>query len=195
MPPSVTPLRLSDINKIYTFPILLSFICLFLSGCEDNSKTVELASEITSESGQTLALPFDIKLDRSNAYLSRDYLEIYFVAESDVLLIRLRLANETIPVLETKISDNISGQEIIHFQGPDVARFVLPMGAAQPLPKDTGFSRRIAVEAVINCKNPPQSGQFDYGRQITISLSNLDFVDGKQYHLEPLNLTTSAFPP
>ena len=195
MPSSFAPLSLSGIHKIYTLPILLTFICLFLSACEDNSKTVELTGENTSESGQTLALPFDIKLDRSNAYLSRDYLEIYLVAESDVLLIRLKLANKNIPVLKTRISDTVSSQAIIHFQGPDVARFVLPMGAAQPLPKDAGFSRRSAVEAVINCNNLPQSGQFDYGRLITISLSNLNFGDGKQYHLKPLNLTTSAFPP
>lgn len=175
--------------------MLLALICSFLSGCEDSSKSVELASEITSESGQTLTLPYDIKLDRSKAYLARDNLEIYLVAESDVLLIRLRLTNETIPLLETKISDKVSGQEIIHFQGQGVARFVLPMGAVQPLPKNSGFSRRSAVEAFISCKNPPQSGQFDYGRLVTISLSNLDFGDGKRYHLDRLNLTTSAFPP
>ena len=175
--------------------VFLIFICLLLISCKDNSETVNLTVELDNESKQMLALPFAINTDRSNAYLSRDYLEIYLVSESDVLLIRLKLPDKNIPMLQTKITNKDIEQKIIHFQGPEVSRFVLPMGAVRPFPKDPGYTRREALTAFIICNNLPRSGSFEYGRLVTISLRNLDFGGANQYHLDPVSFKVSTFPP
>ena len=179
----------------FSIPVFLIFICVLLFACEDISKAVKTEAKKTIETGQTLALPFILNTDKSNAYLSSDFLEVYLVSDSDVLLIRLKLPEKDIPVVETKITNKDIEQKIIHFQGPEVSRFVLPMGAVRPFPKDPAYTRTEALTASIICNNPPRSGSFDYGRVVSISLRNLDFGGANQYHLDPLSFKVSAFPP
>ena len=176
-------------------PVFLIFICILLFACEDKSKAVKPEAKKDIETRQTFALPFVINTDKSNAYLSSDFLKVYLVSESDVLLIRLKLPEKNIPVVKTKITNKDIEQKIIHFQGSEVSSFVLPMGAVRPFPKDPAYTRKEALTASITCNNPPRSGSFDYGRVVSISLRNLDFGGANQYHLDPVSFKVSAFPP
>lgn len=181
--------------KDVVFPVILIFICVLLFACKENSNKINSDTKKAKESAQTIALPFDI--DKSGAYLARDLLEIYLVSESDVFMIRLKLPDKKITMLEMEITNNDSEQKIVHFQGPEVSRFVLPSGAVsvQEFYKDPAITRNDALSAGVTFKNPPQSGRFDYGRVVSISMSNLDFGGANQYHLDPVSFKVAAFPP
>ena len=176
-------------------PVLLAINCMLLSSCNDQSTPVNLVSEMAVEQEQIYSFPFDVSKDRSGAYISRDYLEIYLVAASDVMLIRLRLPEDKMPVLRTRISETDSDQRIIHHRGREVSRFVLPAGAAQPFTDNPDYSRSTAISAVVECSNPPQAGRFEYGKEVTLFVKDLEFGDGKRYHLDPVGLKVGAYPP
>ena len=176
-------------------PVLLAISCMLLSSCNDQSGPVDLASEMAVEQEQIYSFPFDVSNDRSVAYISRDYLEIYLVAASDVMLIRLRLPEDRMPVLSTRISETDADQKIVHHRGREVSRFVLPMGAAQPFTDNPDYSRSTAISAVVECRNPPQAGRFEYGKEVTLFMKDLEFGDGKRYHLDPVSLKVGAYPP
>ena len=176
-------------------PVLLAISCMLLSSCNDQSKPVNLVSEMAEEQEQIYSFPFDVSKDSSVAYISRDYLEIHLVAASDVMLIRLKLPEDKIPVLETRISEADSDQKIVHHRGREVSKFVLPMGAAQPFTDNPDYSRSTAISAVVECRNPPQAGRFEYGKEVTLFVKDLEFGDGKHYHLGPVSLIVGAYPP
>ena len=188
---------MSFMSRKFSSSVILLFICVLLFACEDNSNTVNSDTKKAIESAQTIALPFTIDTDKSSAYLARNFLEVYLVSESDVLLIRLKLPDKNIPMLETEIINNDSEQRIVHFQGAEVSSLVLPSGsvAVREFQKGPGITRNDALAASIICKNPPRSGRFDYGQIVSISLRNLDFGGANQYHLDPISFKVTAFPP
>ena len=137
--------------------------------------------------------PFSIDLVGSRAYYGSDFLSIYLVGPQDVLVVRFDLPAQKRPGLRASVTDGKSS--IVHYSGPGIARYVLPMGPAVPFPPDYKYSYTSAQKGLILCQNPPAAGDFSNLDEVILSLEGVDFGDGALYRLEPIRLKLGVYPP
>ncbi len=174
--------------------MLLFAAGLLLSGCENASTT--LKEKILSSDDQVQQQPFPFRIDpaKSGAYIGRDYMSVYLVGESNVLI-----ANFDLPETKTTSVRILIGMDkansITHYTGPDIEKYVLPQGAQPPIPATPDYQQKKSISGLLNCWNAPVKGSFEYGREIDLSLDQIDFGDGKLYQIKPMKMTVGAFPP
>lgn len=182
---------------LYKMKISLLFLLvtgLLLSGCENASTSIK--EKILSSDDQVQQQPFPFKIDptKSGAYIGRDYMSVYLVGESNVLI-----ANFDLPETKTTSVRILIGMDkansITHYTGPDIEKYVLPQGAQRPIPVTPDYQQKKSISGLISCWNAPVKGLFEYGREIDLSLEQIDFGDGKLYQIKPMKMIVDAFPP
>jgi len=178
-----------------TRSLLAVFIAgLLLLGCEkaNTNKGEEIPG--SDSEVQQQAFPFTIDLTKSAAYLGRDYMSVFLVGDLNVVV-----ANFTLPEAQTPLHRVLLGMDktnvITHYTGDDIETYVLPQGVHRPIPENPDYKQIQGISGLLNCQNPPVKGGFEYGRQIELSLEQIDFGNGKLYQMKPMKMTVGAFPP
>lgn len=167
---------------------------LWLPGCQrDNSDTGEVSST-SQEAVRAQSTPLSIDRAKSMAYVAGDYISVYFVADSKVIRATFVLPESKAPVVREPVGAH-DANSITQFSGSDVASYVLPQGGQPPFPIGYEHTRKEAFRGIVICRDAPVKGRFEYGKQIVVSLHQVDFGDGELYSIKPTKLTVLAFPP
>ena len=138
--------------------------------------------------------PISIDPGKSVAYVARDSMHVYCVAESEVVRVAFLLPPGQASSIRIPVGSD-DGNSITRLSGPDIASHVLPQGGVPTPPTDYESEWSEALAGFVVCRNPPVKDRFEYGKRIVVSLREVDFGDGKLYSIKPTKLTVHAFPP
>ena len=138
-------------------------------------------------------IPYKVDLSKSRAYLHRDLISIYLVANADnIIQLNVPYSDADMPKTQAPIDRrNITATL---YTGPNVTKFVLPTGPANPQPQydQKLYSRHTATGGLITYSSRP-NGKLPPECNITISADQIEFADGILYSIEEISLT--AYPP
>lgn len=178
-------------KKMIALPLVAGLWLLgFLS---DSSYSGDIPSTL-QDVARAQPEPFSIDPAKSLAYVARDYMSVYFVAEPDVIHATFLLPEAKTPLVQVPV-DSGNTNSITLFSGPRIASYVLPQGGQPPFPTGHEYTRKEALRGVVICRDAPLKGRFEYDKKIIVSLYQVDFGDGKLYSVSPTKLTVRAFPP
>ncbi len=175
--------------------LMLAFVAgLLVLGCEKTSTSKGEESLNNNDVVHQQAFPFKIDPAKSGAYIGRDYMSVYLVGDSNVVVANFVLPESEIPLVRVLIGME-KANAITHYTGPGIEKYVLPQGVQLPIPSTPDYLQKESISGLLSCGNTPVKGRFEYGRRIELSLEQIDFGDGKLYQLKPMIMTIGAFPP
>jgi hypothetical protein len=145
-----------------------------------------------SQQAEPISLIFDST--GSGAYVGRDYLSAYLVADSCVFVVTIALPEHCTDTLTVDISTSDAGS-VTYYHGRGIEMIVRPSGPSIPFPPDYNYTTGRASGGMITCLGVPVRKGFRYGALITLSLDHIDFGDGYVCSSDPMEVTTGAFPP
>ena len=176
------PFRLA----LYSFSILLA-------SCERHEIGAVISDEKRESNMHVEQIPYTADLSKSGAYLHLNLISIYVVSNADsVIQLTVPFSGADMPKTNAPIDKrNITATL---YTGPNVTKFVLPAGAANPPPQfdQKLYSRYTATGGIITYSLKP-NGKLPPECNITISAHQIEFIDGIIYSIEELSMI--AYPP
>ena len=183
-----------EMNNMYRSLMFIFIAGILLLGCEKTNTNTSENSLNTNDVIPQHPFPFKVDPVKSGAYIGRDYMSVYLVGDSNIVLVNFDLLEVETPLVQILIGME-KENAITHYSGPEIEKYVLPQGVKLSVPTTPDYLQKEGISGFLNCGNTPLKGRFEYGRRIKISLEKVDFGDGKLYQLKPITMTVAAFPP
>lgn len=178
--------------KYYNAALLVSL--LSLAACYKQIPDSETTKAKKDNHKRVETTPYVVDMNISRAMLTRYYIIVYFVADSnniikiDIPMSKGETQGTHVPIgLQQRISATL-------YKGPNVMKYVITSGAS-PLPPtyQKSYSKLQAISGFVtyNCSAPNK--KLPPKRKIMLSLDQINFNDGKLYSIKTKTFT--AYPP